>query len=212
MKLYQVIIKSAVDRVGALVGVIVLFPLFLLITVAIRIESRGLALFRQIRMGKDGKSFTCYKFRTMYVDAPDIRNPDGSTFNAENDPRVTCVGCFLRKTSLDELPQLLNVLKGEMSFIGPRPELPDHLSLYTERCKKRLLVKPGMSGLAAVNGRNTVPLEQRRELDVQYVENYSLGLDLKILLLTIPAVLFSRGIYVSPETMQRPSESRRSDS
>ncbi|MBI3248527.1 MAG: sugar transferase [Deltaproteobacteria bacterium] len=212
MKPYQAVIKSAFDRVGALVGLITLSPLFLLIALAIKLETQGAALFRQTRMGKDGESFTFYKFRTMYVNAPDIRNSDGSTFNAENDPRVTRVGHLLRKTSLDELPQLFNILTGEMSFIGPRPDMPDQIRFYNERRRKRLLVKPGITGLAAISGRNSNPWEQRRELDVQYVENYSLGLDLKILLRTIPVVLFGRGVYMSPETIQRPSESRGFDS
>jgi len=199
MKPHQWIIKTTLDYLVASLGVMLCSPFLLLIALAIKLDSRGPALFRQIRVGKNGRPFTCYKFRTMYVDAPDIRNPDGSTFNAGDDPRVTRVGRFLRKTSLDELPQLFNVLKGEMSLIGPRPDLPDQLALYNQRHRKRLLVHPGMTSWAAVNGRNALPLELRRELDVQYVENYSLSLDLKILLRTIPLVLLGRGVYTSPK-------------
>ena len=170
-------------------------------------DSKGPALFRQQRVGKDGVPFTLYKFRTMYVDAPDIRNPDGSSFNAPDDPRVTQVGRFLRKTTLDELPQLINVLKGDMSIVGPRPDLPDQVRFYSERHKKRLLVKPGMAGWAWIHGRNSIPWELRRELDVEYVENYSVWLDLRILLRAIPMLLLAKGVYVPPEMQQRSSES-----
>jgi len=172
------------------------------------LTSKGPALFRQARVGKDGKPFTCYKFRTMYVNAPDIRLPDGSAFNAEDDPRVTRVGRLLRKTTLDELPQFINVLKGDMSIVGPRPDQLDQVRFYTERHKKRLLVKPGMTGWAWIHGRNSIPWEMRRELDVEYVENYSLWLDFQILLRTIPMVLLAKGVYVPPEIIQRYQESQ----
>jgi len=198
MNTYQRVVKRLTDITLSLLGLTLSSPLFLLITLLIKLDSKGPALFRQTRMGKDSKPFTCYKFRTMHVDAPDIRNPDGSTFNAEDDPRVTRVGRFLRKTTLDELPQLINVLKGDMSIVGPRPDLPDQIRFYSERHKKRLLVKPGMTGWAWIHGRNSIPWELRRELDVEYVENYSLRLDFYILLKTIPMVLLAKGVYVPP--------------
>ena len=208
MRVYQRIIKRLMDVTLSLLGLALSSPLSLLIVLLIKIDSEGSVLFRQIRMGKDGKPFTCYKFRTMYVDAPDVRNPDGSTFNAEDDPRVTRVGRFLRKTTLDELPQLINVLKGEMSIVGPRPDQPDQVRFYSERDKKQLLVKPGMTGWAWIHGRNSIPWALRRELDVEYVENYSLWLDFQILLRTIPMVLLAKGVYVSPETIKRYQESQ----
>ena len=208
MRVYQRIIKRLMDVTLSLLGLALSSPLSLLIVLLIKIDSEGSVLFRQIRMGKDGKPFTCYKFRTMYVDAPDVRNPDGSTFNAEDDPRVTRVGRFLRKTTLDELPQLINVLKGDMSIVGPRPDQLDQVRFYSERDKKRLLVKPGMTGWAWIHGRNSIPWELRLELDVEYVENYSLLLDFQILLRTIPMVLLAKGVYVSPETIQRHQESQ----
>ncbi|MEM4202813.1 MAG: sugar transferase [Candidatus Methanomethylicaceae archaeon] len=207
MKAYQLIIKRFLDIVLSLSAIILFAPLMLLIALLIKLDSKGPVIFRQMRVGKDGKIFVCYKFRTMYVNAPDIRNPDGSTFNAADDPRVTRVGRFLRKTTLDELPQFFNVLKGDMSIVGPRPDLPDQIQFYSERHKKRLLVKPGMTGWAWIHGRNSIPWELRRELDVEYVENYSLWLDFQILLRTIPMVLLAKGVYASPETIQHCQES-----
>lgn len=208
MKTYQYTVKRPMDVSLSVLGLILSSPLILFIALLIKLDSKGGVIFRQTRVGKEGKPLTCYKFRTMYVDARDIRNPDGSTFNAEDDPRVTRVGRFLRKTTLDELPQLINVLKGEMSLIGPRPDLPDQLPFYSERQKKRLLVKPGMTGWAWIHGRNSIPWQLRRELDVQYVENYSFWLDCRILLHTIPMVLLGKGVYVSQEMFRRFSESQ----
>ena len=198
MRTHQRIIKRLTDITLSLLGLTLSSPLSLLIALLIKIDSEGPVLFRQIRVGKDGKPFTCYKFRTMYVDAPDIRNPDGSTFNAEDDPRVTRVGRFLRKTTSDELPQFINVLKGDTSLVGPRPDPVDALEFYSERDKKRLTVKPGMTGWAFIHGRNTLPLDRRRELDVEYVETYSLLLDVKIILRTIPCVLLCKDVFTQP--------------
>lgn len=199
MKPYYQVVKRLIDLILSAFGLALSSPLLLLIALLIKLDSRGPALFRQTRVGRDGKPFTCYKFRTMYVDAPDIRNPDGSSFNAPDDPRVTRVGRFLRKTTMDELPQFINVLKGDMSIVGPRPDQLDQVRFYSERDKKRLLVKPGMTGWAWIHGRNSIPWELRRKLDVEYVENYSLWLDFQILLRTIPMVLLAKGVYVSSE-------------
>jgi len=190
-------IKRAFDLAVAAVLLLVLAPLFAVVVVAIRLTSSGPAFFRQQRLGKGQVPFTCFKFRTMYVNSPDIRNPDGSTFNAEDDPRVTQVGRFLRRTSLDELPQLFNVLKGEMSMVGPRPDLVDALSLYRPGDMRRLTVKPGITGWAAIHGRNAVRLDQRRTLDQEYVDNFSLLLDFEILLRTVKVALTREGVYTS---------------
>lgn len=195
MKPYQRIVKRLMDLLGSILALIVLSPLLFLIGLLVRLDSKGPVIFRQRRMGQGGQPFTCCKFRTMVVDAADIRNPDGSTYNAEDDPRVTRVGQLLRRTSLDELPQLLNVLKGDMSLVGPRPDLVDQLSLYRGKDKKRLLVKPGITGWAAIHGRNTLSIERRMDLDVEYVERFSLRLDLEILLRTVPSVLLSEGVF-----------------
>jgi len=142
-----------------------------------------------MRLGWKGRPFKIYKFRTMIENAPDLRNPDGSAATYSNDPRVTKVGYFLRKWSLDELPQLINVLKGEMSLIGPRPELVDQINYYTCDELLRLEVKPGMSGLAQVKGRNKLSWHQRKKYDIEYVRRQSLKLDLYILIATIKVVL-----------------------
>ena len=202
MKPRQRIIKRATDIAISLFVLALSSPLFLLLLLAVRLDSRGGALFRQARVGRDGKLFTIYKLRTMVANAADLRNPDGSTFNAERDPRITRVGRLLRRTSLDELPQLINVLKGDMSIVGPRPDLPDQVRYYTDRQKKRLAVKPGLTGWAIIHGRNNLPWETRRELDVQYVESYSLWLDCLILLRTLALVLARKGVYIPPPAHQ----------
>jgi undecaprenyl phosphate N,N'-diacetylbacillosamine 1-phosphate transferase len=203
---FELAIKRVVDLLVATVSLLILAPFLAGIALAIRLTSPGPALFRQQRLGKGQVPFACYKFRTMYVDSPDLRNPDGSTFNAEDDPRVTRVGRFLRKTSLDELPQLLNVFKGDMSLVGPRPDIVEAISLYKPGDEKRLAVKPGMTGWAVIHGRNAVPLDQRRAFDLEYVDKFSLALDFRILLRTVPFVLLGKGLYAP-----QPSEERNVD-
>ena len=202
MKAHQRIIKRATDLAISSLVLALSSPLFLLLLLAVRLDSPSGALFRQARVGRNGKLFTIYKLRTMVANAADLRNPDGSTFNAEDDPRITSVGRFLRRTSLDELPQLVNVLKGDMSLVGPRPDLPDQVRLYPERYRKRLSVRPGITGWAIIHGRNSLPWETRRELDVQYVESYSLWLDCLILLRTVALVLARKGVYIPPPAHQ----------
>jgi undecaprenyl phosphate N,N'-diacetylbacillosamine 1-phosphate transferase len=190
-------IKRFIDVTASGFALLVLSPLLLIIVFAIRLSSTGPAIFRQKRLGMNAVPFQCYKFRTMNVGSPDLRNADGSTYNSVDDPRVTKVGRFLRRASLDELPQLLNVLRGDMSLVGPRPDVADALSLYTKHDRIRLAVRPGITGWAAIHGRNTLPLRQRRELDIQYVENFSLWLDFRILLRTVPYVLGRKDIFIS---------------
>ena len=187
-------IKHTIDKIFGLILIILISPILALLSIAIKFDSKGPIIFKQKRLGKDGKIFDMYKFRTMYVDAPDLRNEDGSTFNSDDDPRVTKVGKILRKTSLDELPQILNILKGEMSFIGPRPDLPDHYDLYSEDDKKKLLVRPGDTGYAQANGRNSNSWAQRIAMDIYYIENYSLILDIQIFFKTIFSVLKQEGV------------------
>lgn len=196
MSSVQAAVKRVADIIISFVTLVVLSPLLLLVALAVRFTSPGPAFFRQRRLGKDGVPFTLCKFRSMFVDVPDIRNPDGSTYNAQDDPRVTPVGRFLRRTSLDELPQLINVLKGDMSLVGPRPDQVDQLHYYAEEEKRKLLVKPGITGRAQINGRNNIPWERRKRLDLEYVERQSLWLDLRILLRTIPYVLAQRDVSV----------------
>ena len=175
-------------------------PLVAICALTVRLSSPGPIFFRQKRIGMNHRPFEMLKFRSMYVNAPDLRNSDGSTFNAAQDARVTPAGRLLRKTSLDETPQLINVLRGEMSFVGPRPDLPDALQHYRANDHLRLSVPPGITGLPQVRGRNTLPWEVRRRMDVEYAETRSLWLDIRIILMTFPAVLLSRGIYIAGST------------
>ncbi|MGQ9516292.1 MAG: sugar transferase [Anaerolineae bacterium] len=184
-------VKAMFDRLFALIGLIILLPLFAIIVLLIRLDSPGPAFFRQVRVGKDGRPFRIYKFRTMVVGAEKIGL--GVQTRAD-DPRITRVGRILRKLSLDELPQLINILKGEMSFVGPRPTLPYQVLRYSPRQKGRLLVPPGVTGWAQIHGRKTLTWPERIEYDIWYVEHWSLWLDLCILLRTLPAILTARGV------------------
>ena len=198
--------KRFVDILGSGAALLVLLPLLAAVALAIKLTSPNPfqgspVIFRQRRLGRNGKPFDLYKFRSMRVDAPDIRNPDGSAFSGEGDPRVTPIGRFIRKTSLDELPQLFNVFKGDMSLVGPRPDQVDQIRFYDEQEKRKLLVKPGITGLAQISGRNDISWKMRKALDVRYVEERTFLLDLEILMRTIPYVLLRKGIHtgVSPQ-------------
>jgi undecaprenyl phosphate N,N'-diacetylbacillosamine 1-phosphate transferase len=177
------VVKRIIDFVFALMLLIVLLPVMLLAAILIKMDSYGPVLFKQKRPGKYEQIFTIYKFRTMRVDT----EKDGKRLS--DFERMTKVGSFLRKTSIDELPQLFNILKGEMSFIGPRPLLVEYLDYYTAEQRRRHEVMPGVSGWAQVNGRNAISWEEKFKLDVWYVDNISLILDLKILLMTVCKVL-----------------------
>ncbi|MGL5623295.1 sugar transferase [Cetobacterium sp.] len=187
-------LKILFDKIGGVILFILLLPVLLVIGLIIKVEDGGRVFFLQKRLGKDKKIFEIYKFRTMKENAPDIRLVDGSTFNSENDPRVTKIGKILRRTSLDELAQIINVIKGEMSFIGPRPDLPDHLKLYEGEEFKKLLVRPGITGYAQVNGRNDLPWKERFKYDIYYAENWSILLDIKIILKTIEIIFTGKGV------------------
>ncbi len=195
-------IKGLFDRFSASVGLLVLAPVFLLISAAIKIDSRGPAFFRQRRVGLRGTEFDVLKFRSMVVDAESMvgalaphNESDGLLFKMRSDPRVTRVGSLLRRWSLDELPQLINVVKGEMSLVGPRPPLPTEVAWYDQDVARRLLVKPGITGLWQVSGRSDLSWDESIRLDLYYVENWSLATDLTILWKTAGAVLGSRGAY-----------------
>jgi len=192
-KRIQLLIKRLFDIVVSLMGLAVLAIPFVLIALAIKLDSKGPVFFKQERVGKDGRKFICWKFRTMVEGA--INQGLGVTV-AQDDPRITRVGRFLRNWGLDELPQLINVLKGEMSLVGPRPTLPYQVELYDDFQKRRLDVKPGITGWALVNGRNRLPWEERIKLDVWYVDHWSIWLDFKIILKTFWVVLVTReGLY-----------------
>jgi lipopolysaccharide/colanic/teichoic acid biosynthesis glycosyltransferase len=188
-------VKRAVDVVVAVTALVVLSPLVALIAVAVKLSSPGPVLFRQARLGKGGLPFMLYKFRTMQHEAPMVRNADGSAFVGAGDPRLTRVGGFLRDHTLDEIPQLLNVLKGEMSIVGPRPDLVEQLELYDDMMRRKLEVKPGMASLSLVHGRNSLAWYKRAELDVYYVDHRSLRFDAEVFLKACLSVLLRKGVY-----------------
>ncbi|WP_461614627.1 sugar transferase [Clostridium sp. Marseille-QA1073] len=201
-KSIQFAIKRLMDIIFSLIGIIILSPIFLILTIWIKLDSKGPAVFKQVRVGKNGRNFTIYKFRTMVVSAEtkkeleiDPSNMDNFVFQSRSDNRVTKAGAFLRKTSLDEIPQLFNVLFGHMSLIGPRPEIPDVVKYYPENYYQRLLVLPGITGLAQVNGRGEIELGKTIYYDLTYIKNFSLWLDIKILFQTVVKVFKSEGAF-----------------
>lgn len=195
--------KRSTDIVGSLAGIIVLSFLFLVISVWIKIEDpKGPVFFSQKRVGKDGKEFNMYKFRSMVTDAEErlkellaLNETTGAMFKMKNDPRVTRVGRFIRKTSIDELPQLFNVLKGDMSLVGPRPPLPREVDEYTSYDKQRLFVVPGCTGLWQVSGRSNIGFKEMVELDLQYIQTRSLLVDVKIIFKTILVLFGSKDAF-----------------
>ncbi|MBS3946931.1 MAG: sugar transferase [Dethiobacter sp.] len=180
------------DFWGSLFALMLISPLFLGVAVAIKLDSSGPVFFRQERAGKDGRVFKIFKFRTMVVDAETM---GAGVFVEKEDSRITKVGKWLRDTSLDELPQLINVLLGEMSLVGPRPTLPYQVERYDERQRQRLLLRPGITGWAQVSGRNSLTWPEKIELDIWYVENWSLRLDIKILWQTIYVIFDKQDLY-----------------
>ncbi|MDI3257140.1 MAG: sugar transferase [Kyrpidia sp.] len=192
--------KRVLDIVVSSLLLVVLSPFFGVIALAVKLDSPGPVIYRSIRVGKGGRQFTLYKFRSMVQNAEELKalllaanEMSGPAFKIKADPRITPVGRILRRTSLDELPQLFNVLKGDMSLVGPRPPLPDEVAQYEPRWRRRLSVKPGLTCLWQVGGRSEIDFDEWMRLDMEYIDNWSFGLDLRILLKTIPAVLTGRG-------------------
>ena len=194
--------KRCFDLALSIIALIFLSPLFLLAAVAIKLEDGGPVIYSQIRAGKDGKPFTFYKFRSMFVDAEErqkdlkvLNESDGPVFKITKDPRITTVGKLLRKSSIDELPQLINVLRNDMAIVGPRPPLPNEVEQYTPEQMHRLDVKPGLTCYWQCSGRSNLSFEKWMELDFKYIQERNLWIDFKIILKTVPAVLFGRGAY-----------------
>lgn len=191
--------KRLFDLTVSIISVIVLLPVFLLIALIIKIDSKGPVLYKHKRIGKNGKDIYLYKFRSMYIDSkerleemlldPNIKKEWNANFKLENDPRITKVGNILRKTSLDELPQLLNIVKGDMSLVGPRPVIEDEIKKYKKNKDKFLSVTPGLTGWWACNGRSCTSYKERMELELYYVDNCSVLLDIKCLFKTVLAVI-----------------------
>ena len=185
------------------VGIVALpFVLIIIAVLApiIHFEDKGPVFYNAPRVGKDGRDFKMYKLRSMRVNAPDLVMEDGSTYNGADDPRMTKIGAFMRRTSLDEIPQFLNVLKGDMSVVGPRPDLRRETELYEGDEGEKLTVKPGITGYAAVYGRNSLPWHDRLALDVYYVRNMTFALDVKVFFRTFATVFKQEGIYVEDES------------
>jgi exopolysaccharide biosynthesis polyprenyl glycosylphosphotransferase len=196
-KIVSFLVKEVFDKIVSFVALLVLMPIFLVVALLIKLDSKGTVFFIQERVGKNGKPFKAIKFRTMLVGAD--KKTRGRYIDKEN-PYVTHFGKFLRRSSIDELPQLINVLKGEMSLVGPRPTLKYQVEKYNEYQKKRLLMKPGITGWALVNGRNKLTWEERIKYDVWYAENWSFWLDIKILFKTVWVVAKGEGLYADRET------------
>ena len=189
--IYQ-ISKRVLDIMGSIIGLILTTPIFIIVALAIRIESKGNIIFTQKRVGLNGKEFNMYKFRSMVVNAEDLKEKlkdnnemSGPMFKMKDDPRITKIGKFIRKTSIDELPQLFNILKGEMSFVGPRPSLPNEVKEFEDWMIKRLCVKPGLTCYWQVMGRNNIDFEEWMKLDIKYINDRSFCLDIKLILKTV---------------------------
>jgi len=194
--------KRLLDLAIATAGLVLLLPLLPAIIVLIKLDSPGPILFRQKRVGQDGRLFTCYKFRSMIADAEALKpqlaalnEASGPAFKIREDPRITAIGAFLRRSSLDEVPQLLNVLFGQMSIVGPRPQIPAEVELYEPWHRRRLAVKPGITCLWQISGRSHVGFDEWMRLDLEYVRTRGLATDLGILLRTLPAVVARKGAY-----------------
>lgn len=209
-KIVYNVVKRVLDIVFSLLGMVILSPFFLLISIIIKLNSKGPVFFVHSRIGEKGKPIGIYKFRTMVENAEDlIKNftPEQKEefercYKLENDPRVTKIGNFLRKTSLDELPQLFSIAIGKMSFIGPRPWIPDYYENMNERQRQRNAVRPGLTGLAQCMGRNGISIFQKINYDIEYIENYSLKQDLKIIFLTVKTVITGSGADAGKNTIK----------
>ncbi|OPA80645.1 multidrug MFS transporter [Paenibacillus selenitireducens] len=195
--------KRCMDFLGALIGLILLSPIFVVVGIAIKLDgSNGPVFYRQVRVGKNGSQFHMYKFRSMINNADQmldelkaLNEVSGAMFKIKNDPRVTRIGRFIRKTSIDELPQFINVLLGEMSLVGPRPPLPNEVDEYRPYDRQRLLVTPGCTGIWQVSGRNEVGFEEMVELDLKYIRERSIAMDLKLIVKTVDVMVNSKGAY-----------------
>lgn len=210
--MYKYIVKRLLDVILSIIGLPFFAILFVVVAPVIYLTDRGPVFYNADRLGYKGKIYKMYKFRSMRVNAPDLRNQDGSTYNGDDDPRVTKIGRIMRKTSIDEAPQLLNVLKGDMSVIGPRPHVIATYKGYdslSERSKKRLEVKPGITGYSQAYFRNSISADEKDENDCFYVDHVSFAFDLKIFLQTIKSVLLRKNIYVSDKTPASVQESNK---
>lgn len=207
--MYKKYIKRLLDIILSVIAMPFFLILLLVISPMIYFTDKGKIFYNANRLGKNGKIFKMYKFRTMKENCEDYRNEDGSTYNGENDPRITKVGKILRKSSIDEIPQLLNVLKGEMSIIGPRPDLPEHIHLYEGNEIRKLEIRPGITGYNQAYYRNSIAWKDRIKNDIYYIDNISFILDIKIIFKTILTVIKKEGVFVEPKTEQEKEEKKK---
>lgn len=194
--MYKNYIKRTMDILLSIVALPIFGIIIIIIGPIIYFQDKGSIFYNSLRLGKNGRNFKMYKFRSMKTNAPDLRNEDGSTFNSEDDPRLTKVGKFIRKTSIDETPQLLNILKGDMSIIGPRPDLPEHINLYEQDEIRKLEVRPGVTGYNQAYFRNSIPWKKRIKNDIYYIENITFILDMKILIKTVTSILNRKSVFM----------------
>jgi undecaprenyl phosphate N,N'-diacetylbacillosamine 1-phosphate transferase len=197
VRVFNLFVKRLIDLLGSLIGMVIVFPIFIIIALSVKLTSKGPIFFKQERLGKNGRVFKIIKFRTMVVNAEKMG--DGLKVENESDNRITKVGKFLRATSLDELPQLWNVLVGDMSLVGPRPPVPYHPYKYEEYNdfqRKRFEMRPGITGLTQVTVRNSVNWDERIRIDVEYIERFNLWLDIKILFKTLRKMFYPQSIYI----------------
>lgn len=202
--------RNFFKRIFDLVLAIIVLPFWLIILVIvgpmIYFQDKGSIFYNAHRLGKNGKIFKMYKFRSMKMNAPDLRNEDGSTFNAEDDPRLTNIGRFIRKTSLDETPQLFNIIKGDMSIIGPRPDLPEHMELYEGNEARKLDIKPGVTGYNQAYFRNTIPWKERIKNDIYYIDHLTIWMDIKVFFKTAISVLKRKDVFVEQKSENKNGE------
>lgn len=194
--MYRNIFKRMFDLIVSIIALPFWLIILIIIGPMIYFQDKGTIFYNSPRLGKDGKIFKMYKFRSMKMNAPDLRNEDGSTFNAEDDPRLTELGKFIRKTSLDETPQLLNIIKGDMSIVGPRPDFPEHIELYEGNEIRKLEIRPGVTGYNQAYFRNTIPWKERIKHDVYYIDNLTMWLDIKVFLKTAVSVLKRKDVFL----------------
>lgn len=201
--MYNKVFKRVIDIILCLIALPIFCILYVALGTLIRKEDKGKVLYKAERIGKDSKIYYMYKFRSMRENMPVLMNEDGSTYNAANDPRVTKIGKFMRETSLDEIPQILNVLKGDMSIIGPRASLASALDSYQEDEKDKMLVRPGITGYTQAYFRNGLNVREKRAKDAWYANNVSVWLDIKIFFKTVKTVLFKEGLYTNGNGMNQ---------
>ena len=202
--------RNFFKRIFDLILAVMALPFWLIILIVvgpmIYFQDKGSIFYNAPRLGKDGKIFKMYKFRSMKMNAPDLRNEDGSTFNAEDDPRLTKIGKFIRKTSIDETPQLLNIIKGDMSIIGPRPDLPEHMDLYEGNEARKLEIRPGVTGYNQAYFRNTIPWKERIKNDIYYIDHLTMRMDIKVFFKTAVSVLKREDVFVEQKSENKNGE------